>query len=284
MATALGTSHFKPPPRQPIAQLPGIARLGQGLAEAFTKGLSALRPGPWRVTFDGLDEIVAADPEADAMLLRFESDAGSLTCRMLLDRQAISALVEAAMGGTGAEAAFSMSERPLSRIEAGILGLARTSLGSELRAALADQLDRPFSLFEGGEIAALDLQGQGLAQFRFVVNVFSHSGEIRLSVARDELERQLNAASLHLEEEEAAAKRHLLQQQLGKSGVVLTVMLEPQMLPLEAITSLRLGQLVPLAATVTAPVTLWSGGVAAYQGALGRSGERLAVTITHPVT
>lgn len=283
MAKALAASHFKPPPLQPLATLPGIGRLGQRLAEACTKGLGVLRPGPWRVTVEGVHDEVPPGSDADAMLLRFESGNGSLTCQLIVDRQAMSAILEATMGGTGAEAAFNMGERPLSRIESRILELARTSLAQELCMALGEQLERAFSLFQGSETPALEVRTSGLAQFRFVLNVFSYSGEIRLTFARAELERELSTASVGSEAEQAAAKRHQLQQEVGKSDVQLIVTLGPEMLPLAAISALEPGRFVALSATATAPVILWSGGVAAYEGVLARNGERLAVTITSAV-
>ena len=48
---------------------------------------------------------------------------------------------------------------------------------------------------------------------------------------------------------------------------------------MEDITTLLPGRMIKLSSTVSTPVTLWSGGIAAFEGSLARSGDRLAVTI-----
>ena len=212
-------------------------------------------------------------------MLRFESDRGSLTSLLTMDRQAVSALLEAAMGGTGAEPAYAMIERPLSKIERGLLDMIHAAIGREIAAMLSGMMLRPFGLFEGDDAADLDSRA-GLATLRFVLNVFSYSGEILLAFARDELERQVVAAGEEQSQGVAQAQKQMLQREVGKSEVTLTVTLGEQLLTLEAIANLSPGKLIPLAATARAPVILWSGDVAACEAMLGRNGDRLAVTVT----
>lgn len=284
MAKPLDASHFKAPARPVLAANPAITKLAGRLAEGCRAGFARIRPAPWRVTFERITEGEAVTLDGEGGILRFESELGSLTSRLTLDRQSISALLEAAMGGTGAEAAFSLSERPLSKLELAILRLAETSLARELATALSDQFDRPFSLFEGREEPDLPAAASDLAQMQFTVNVFSYSGDIRLCFQRSELERQVGAGSAGLADAADGTQRERLQQEVGKSEVTLTISLGPEVLPLETIAGLSVGKLVELSSRVTAPVIVWSGGVAAYEAVLARSGERLAITISGPAS
>ncbi|MCA3561421.1 MAG: FliM/FliN family flagellar motor switch protein [Aestuariivirga sp.] len=275
---SLDASLFRSAPRIALADLPGLGKLTAGIADSLNSGLMAWRPGPWRVTPDGVKEDAPAGANAEGRLVRFESERGSLTALLLLDRAATSAVIEVAMGGTGAEPAFEMSDRPLSKIEHGVLRLVQATLARQLAASLGDVLMRPFSLFDG-EPPGIEA-GTGLAQLRFVLNVFSYSGEISLFFSRAELERELDMAGAGAAAAAGAMQQRMLQQEVGRSMVSLEVTLGPEMLTLDAIAGLRPGKLIAFSATAGNPVTLWSGGVAAYEATLGRTGDRYAVTIT----
>ena len=280
MARALATADFARPPRPALTGQPVIARFAGGISEAISKGLSGLRSAPWQINADGVQEVIDVPvADQDAAILRFESDRGSLTALLAIDRQAMSALFEAAMGGTGAEQAFPMVERPLSKIEKALLRLIQAAIGKELASMLSGIAMRPFSLFAGREAPELDGKS-GLVILRFVLNVFSYSGEILLAFSRDELEREVMSADAEQAREDAASHKMMLQREMGKSEVTLTITLGDEMLTLEALADLSPGRLITLAATAGAPVSVWSGDVAAYEAMLIRNGDRLAVTIT----
>ena len=77
-----------------------------------------------------------------------------------------------------------------------------------------------------------------------------------------------------------AALRQHFQNEVGKSDMVLTVMLGPETFSLEDVAGFRPGQLLELSSTVAGEVTVWSEGVASFRGRLARSGERLAVALS----
>ncbi len=275
----LGLSHFRRPPRPDINSLDGISKLAGRLAEALGTGLSAVQPAPWRVTVDGIGQSATGPAEGEGMLLRFESGRGSLTALLALDRQTVSALVEVAMGGTGGEAAFETSGRPLSKIERRLLDLAYAGMANCLAAMLGEFFGRSFSLFDGSQTPELD-QSSGLAQFRFVSTIFTYDGEITLTFSRGELEAQITAAQLEELEEARPHDTEKLQQEVGKSELTLTVTLAPETLTVDILAAMRPGTLIPLESLASAPVTVWSAGVPAYEAKLGRSGDKFAITIT----
>jgi flagellar motor switch protein FliM len=257
-------------------------KLASFLADAFNRALTRFAAASWRVALDRIDETTFLPSDAYARATRFESASGSMTVHITLDRPFISALIEAVMGGNGSEAPFEMGERPLSAIETGALGLACDTLTDQMAQALSIHFGQPFSHFREDAPATSSPFAQELASFRFLVNVFGHSGEIRICMARSELTHQIKAAASEEIDAQDNASSHQLQRQVGKSGVAFTVTLGPETLSVEDITALMPGKLISLSSTVSSPVTLWSGGVAAFEGKLARSGDRLAVSITAP--
>lgn len=272
VAQPLNASHFRPQPRLPVSGTPEAVRLGGALAEACARGLAADAPSPWRVSSDGVEESDGAAGDGEQKSWRFESELGSLTVQIAFDKPAACALFEAAMGGTGTEAPFDIGERPFSRIERGVLDLAIAALAEQVAASLEAQLGRPFSHFPAAALEA----APGQTLFRFVVNVFGHSGEIRMSMPSEELAAQLKAGT----DQTAETDRDGFRQQVGRSAVDFTVTLGPETFAVQDIASLRPGSMLTLASTASSPVRLWSSGVPAYEARLGRSGNRLAVTIT----
>lgn len=279
MVVPLGISHLRSPPRPHVSSLPGMTKLANKIAETFAKGLASLRPAPWRVTPDGIRQDGTPPQDGESMLLRLESERGSLVVLLSLDRQSLSAVLEVAMGGTGAEPAFEMGERPLSKIETAILALSQAALAQRLTAAMSEFTGRSFSCFPDASDVELDRSGE-FAHFRFVSNIFTYSGEINLSFSRNELEMQLADASAGSDSESATLGRKSMQDELGKAEITLTVTLGEEVLAVDVLAGLQLGALVELSSLADAPVTLWSGGVPAFEATLARAGERYAVKIT----
>jgi flagellar motor switch protein FliM len=105
-----------------------------------------------------------------------------------------------------------------------------------------------------------------------------------MSMPLSELLIQLNRPDSSGDDRRDDSGREELQRQVGKSDVDLTVTLGTEILSVEDIVDLRPGRLIELTSTVSTPVVLWSGGVAAFEGRLARAGDRLAVSITASLT
>jgi flagellar motor switch protein FliM len=282
MTLPLSTSHFKARPQVPVSAIPSAVKLAALLAGSCNRALTRFAAVSWRVALDRIEETKILPTGVYSRGARFESASGSMTVHITLDRPLISALIETVMGGNGSEAPFEMGERPLSAIETGALDLACDTLADQMAQALSMHFGQPFTHFREDHAAASSSFAQELASFRFLVNVFGHSGEIRLCMARSELTHQIKATASEENDAKDSATCHQLQRQVGKSGVEFTVTLGPETLSVEDITVLRPGKLISLSSTVSSPVTLWSGGVAAFEGKLARSGDRLAVSINAP--
>ena len=145
MRSPLAAGHFKPQPRISIAALPGAAKLGHTTAQACTRALSRLAGISWRVALDRIEETSAPASDGFTSAHTFASSQSDVAALIILDRPAISALIEALMGGAGTEEPFDTGDRPLSRIEDGLLTLACRSIAEEVAQALTAQFDRAFS-------------------------------------------------------------------------------------------------------------------------------------------
>lgn len=279
-ARPLSARHIMTQPRQSMSATPAAQKLATKIAERGCAILSTIGPAPWRMTLDRIEDGATISAEDPGLLVRIESHAGSMTLHLAFDRQAVSALCETAMGGTGTEAVFEIPERPLSRIEKDLLASILAKLATGIVAALSEHLGMPTSLFDGTVEIGGEKSAQDLLAFRFVTNVFGYSGEMRLTVPRSELAAQFEAASesdgatLIAEEERAS-----LQREIGKADVEFTISLGPETLLVEEIANLIPGRMVRLAATTGAPVIVSSGGTPVYAATLTRSGEQLAVRI-----
>lgn len=283
MASALSISHFRPQSRVPVASMLAAKKAAAQMAEACARALGRIGAAPWRVTPDRIEEGLPFATASEITHVRLESELGSLTAYLWMDRQTASAIMEAALGGTGTETAFAMPERALSKIEQGVMRLATASVTQELVQALSRELGRPFSLFESDGRDELPEDASQLVSFRYIVNLFGYGGEIRISMARSELLQQIGSPA-EAEAMAAGAAKQQLQSEIGRSELILTVSLGPEILSVEELSTLTPGKLLELASTASMPVTVWSSGVAAYQGTLARAGDRLAVCLTGALT
>ena len=284
MNRPLSAAHFKQQQRVPLAVMPRAVKLATLLAQSFTRTLTQLAPVSWKVSVERIEEASLLPAEAYVRPIRFESGTGSLPAAFAMDRPAIAGLIEALMGGGGVEPPFELGDRPISRIETAALDLFRSRLAEETARTFASEYARPFSHFLDEGTADESPTVVDRAIFRFTLNVFGHSGELRLSMPRRELLEQIKGPETVSDDSGTVMARQKLQQQVGRSDVQMTVSLAPEKLLVADVTSLRPGRMIELSSTATSPVTIWSSGVAAFEGRLMRAGDRLAVSITAAIT
>jgi flagellar motor switch protein FliM len=263
-----------------------IRELGSTLAGSLSASFTALSSTPWRITVDGITLEASTQGGYNGQWLRIESEAGSVSFYVALDRSAMSALCEATMGGSGAETSLEAIERPLSGIELELSRLIVTKVGTAVVDALAMQIGIPVSLFDGGRDIR-DSTGNpagDLVVFRFLLNAFSYSGELIVAVCQSELAAQY--ATIAMPDSSIQANesgRDNLQRSAGKAMAALVVSLGPETLLVEEIAALKPGKTVTLLSTTRSPVVVSSGGAAIFSGTLARAGEHLSVRLVGPV-
>ncbi len=138
--TPLGARHFKTQSAIPLSSLPATARMGHRIASGLAATLREFADAPWRVTLDRAEDVSSNGSAQQA--IRFETRQGSIPARLKADPSTVSALVEAAMGGSGSEEPYPLGDRPLSAIERELLSLAHGRLGRAAASAIEVELDR----------------------------------------------------------------------------------------------------------------------------------------------
>ena len=190
----LAAADIKPRERVSISTMPSVVRFASKLADSAGGVLAVLGEAPWQVKLDRIvDDIPDVLAEAGSWF-RVESRNGSMTMHIAFDRNAASALCDAAMGGTGMEAAYELPDRPLSRIEKGLVQAALSHLEAKVAALLAEQLETPVSQIDGLATRDEASAGDGRITFRLLVNLFDYSGELHLTASRREVATQFGAA------------------------------------------------------------------------------------------
>ncbi len=266
--------------RPSLAANPAMARLGSALAQAIAAALSSRSQAAWRLALEGVEESQNSGTEGEWSSRRAESSIGSVALRQGVDLQMLSAYIEAALGGTGAGVVFDLSTRPLSAIEREFLTLLHADIEAGAQSALSEVFTTRFSMFATDEDDRTGKDSADVISFRFVANVFSYSGDLRLLLAREDLARQIAALeATKSKSRESDDGRAALQMEIGKSVTTLKVVLPPEQRVLDEILQLKPGSLLRLAARASDPVIVASGARPIYAAGLARAGDRLAVKI-----
>ena len=279
----LSSGDIGPQPKIAAGTVPAIARFAGKFAEATTAVLTGMANAPWRVAIDKIEDVGLPVTDELGGWFRMESQAGSMTMHMAFDRMAISALCEAALGGTGTEPPYEFPERPLSSIETDLLRVTAGKLQTRLAAILSDILATPVSLFEGVVEPTGPSGQQEQTLFRFIVNLFGYGAEIRLSAGRQEFMTQFEAAGLAGESGAVLGEQRAgLQRQIGRTHVGFIVSLGSESLTVEELATLAPGRHLKLAATMHAPVVVSSDGNPIFTASIARTGDKLAVRLLAP--
>lgn len=280
MQKPLDPSHFRAAKPPALLNQPSVQQLAVHAGEACLRSLMQLRPSGWTVALDRVTDASEAPRISLGKSNRLESERGSLAVHIQLDQQAISSVTEAAFGGTGAEQAFLNAEKPLSNLEKSLLNMLEDTLLAELATVFSSHFSRDFSSFRDAGATPGRTSTSEFIQFCYVINIFSYSGELILTLPSNDLRRQL---SEHANEISTAGTEDSIQNyrnELSKSTVLLTVTLAGENFPLDRISSLKKGELLELQAQTSSAVTVWSGNIESFEGRLARQGDRLAVLIS----
>ena len=276
----LSAADIKPRERVSVSTLPSVVRFASKLADSAGGVLSVLGEAPWQVTLDRIEDDIPDVLAEAGSWFRVESRNGSMTMHIALDRNAAAALCDAAMGGTGMEAAYELPDRPLSRIEKSLVQAALSHLETKVTTLLAEQLETPVSQIDG--LAAQDeaSAGDGRITFRLRVNLFDYTGELHLTASRREVVTQFGSAgeesSLVMAQDEQRAG---LQRRIAAADLTFSVALGPEKVLVEDIANLAPGRHLKLLSTTQTPVIVSSEGNPVFSASLARSGDHLAVRI-----
>lgn len=271
-------------PRIPVSGLPQVVKFATQLSDSCCAALSGFGSASWKLSVDRIEDVTEAGGLANATLLTIAAPDRTLTALAWLDQAAISAVIDVAMGGSGMEEPFEFEGRPFSAIEREILAMARGKLAEAVAAALSQELGAPHRVEKCEADVETVGKGEPLLSFRFVVNVFGYSGELRIVTPAE----PLNSSLAVLAEASGAAKqvddfRTGIKREVGRAAAEVSVSLQPSWLTVEEIVSLYPGKVLKLDTSVKADVSVSSDNVVLFKGALARSGDHLAVRILSSV-
>ena len=278
----LSAVHFKSAGKEAVTGNPIVTKLAAKLAEAVAAALADFGSAAPRVTLDSIGIMTQLDE--DATPLRFESRIASLQACIAFDRSLVFAMCELALGGTGTEEPVAESGRPFSAMEKDLRKAVISSVAQGVGGVLSHILTAPFRLFEDAGEDGPDGQDAAKTQFgfRYLVNIFGYSGELRVSFCEEDLAQHIGAASKPPEDGRAAAAMRDLQRRISGAEAVFKIHLAPEMVRVGDIMTLKPGSLLKLSATMSTPVVVSSGGMDVFSATLIHANARLAVRLIGP--
>lgn len=262
-------------------RLPMLPVALERVALACTDEVRALSPLRAEVTYLGLDSGRAADV--------FAADSGGRLTGMLhaaawdahllvsLDRALIYAYVDVVFGGDGSQAPYA-EPRPLSRIEIRIAETLVTRLAGTLAAAFRPFAATTFAL--DGEMGRADLDRLGgpkarVAIARYRLAAGQGRGEFQLAIPDAVLTALKPAFARPPSVRPGTADPGWAQQihgEINRTRLAMRAVLEDRPRPLAEVAALRVGQILPLAATPRSPVRVECNGEPLLWCEMGRSG------------
>ncbi|MBX9589521.1 MAG: FliM/FliN family flagellar motor switch protein [Hyphomonadaceae bacterium] len=200
------------------------------------------------------------------------------------DRGAVFAMVEALLGGDGAQPA-QVPDRQLSRIEMRIVGIVFDSIARALEAAFAGIADTTFAVEGTAEEIDYDVVGRRnnpVVVARLRLEVAGRGGEVLIAATRAAL-NPLRQALGHTPTRQGppADARWTQQMQSGvtRAHVLLTAVLDERMGLLGEVAGFKVGQVVELNATAHGRVRLECNGERLMWCHLGKSQDKYTLRV-----
>jgi flagellar motor switch protein FliM len=241
-----------------VERLPMLALSLERAGELCAEGLRALSAKPARMSLKSIENgSVDALLGADGGMVTGVLYAAKWDARLLvsLRQDTILALVELALGGDGSEPA-DLGTRPLSKIEVRFAQRFLARVAAALVQAFRDVAATPFAVETSeAEPDRDDFQGAhaavAIAKYQF--EWCGRGGEIGLALPQSTLAelRSVLAVVPNKEKQRPADPNWVqrIEQEITRSKVVLSAVLDERPMLLGEVMSLEVGQILPLAAT-----------------------------------
>jgi flagellar motor switch protein FliM len=270
-------------------RLPTLQLTLERAAELCTASLQELAPDLPLVTLKGIENGIAEDVVAGAgsaivagLLHASKWDAHLI---VTLRQDAILALVELLLGGDGSEPA-DLGTRPLSKIETRLARSFFVRLARALEEAFAPVRQTPFSAETGEE--ELDLEAVGsvnapMAVAKYHIEFCGRGGEIQVAIPMSAIGEMRTVLAVVPKKEKArpvdTSWMQRIEQEITRSRVVLNAILDERPMMLGEIVNLRVGQVLPLAATPESRVRVECNGERLMWCQLGKSNDAYTLRV-----
>jgi flagellar motor switch protein FliM len=249
-----------------VERLPMLAVTLQRAGEICAEALQEVSANVPLLTLKGIENGCAETlvGSGDSSIVAGMVYATKWDARLLvtLRQDAVLALLEIMFGGDGSEPA-DLGTRPLSKIEVGLARRFFARLATALEQAFADLAETPFVVepseheldlesFAGGKMA--------MAIAKYQIDWCGRGGEIALGVPQSTLaEMRTLLATVPKKEKQRPADPHWVQrieQEITRSKVVLSAILDERPMLLGELMSLKVGQVLDLAVTAHSRVRM----------------------------
>jgi flagellar motor switch protein FliM len=251
-----------------------LERTGAACAEDVRAALSV----PLRLALHQIESATGEDVLAKAqgrgaiaLLKAVEWGAQLIACA---DSASVLALVEAILGGDGAQPAPAV-ERPLTGIEIDLAGLFFGALGRALGAAFEPIAASSFAVEAATGADAFEAawpKDAVVASYR--LEVLERNGKLTIAIPRSAIEALRKPLSQGLEKARRQPDPRWAEQmrrELTRTNVVLTAILDQRALPLADVLNLQVGHIIPLEATPHSRVRVECNGEHLLWCELGKS-------------
>lgn len=263
-----------------IDRLPMLRVVFERVAEIGAEGLAAVSGREHEIELERLGAGLAAkmlEPyltsSASAIVAAPQWGGNVL---LVADRSCVGALVESLLGGDGSEPAY-LVERPFSNIELRVSQLLFQSASAALGDGFRDLGEVSFGVGDAsGEIdlSALGRGGQSVVVATLRVMCGERGGELLVVIPQAAL-NPLRQALARMPDGEAKARdphwSQQLQNEITRTRVTLSAILDERLVPLSQLSTLAVGQVLPLRATPHSRLRVESNGEALLWCQFGKS-------------
>ncbi len=207
---------------------------------------------------------------------------------MSADRACASLIVEMMLGGDGIQAPYEF-ERAFSRIEFGIVQRYFGHIATALEAAFAPIAKSTFAVGAGSDRIDFDAIGRRhgpVVVARFALRIWGRSGEILLVVPRatiNSMRPVLARLVSDVPEQGDPRWSSQIKDEITRTNVVLSGVLDERLAPLQEIADLKVGQILQLNATAASRVRVECNGEPLLWCQLGKSNGAYTLRVEEPI-
>jgi flagellar motor switch protein FliM len=275
-----------------LDRLPALQSTLERAATECTETLRTATQPPPTIELQGLEtntvQDLAAQHEGMSVIGTVNAPQWNTELLLLADRAAVFSVVEMLLGGDGTREPCA-PERAYSAIELGLLQIIFAKLTAALESAFEPIARTAFSLVEVSSRINPDTLGGRNAPVvvaRFAFGVHGRHGELALAMpasAIDALRPALARGETRQTKEPDALWSSQMQNEITRTSVSLSAILDEHLVPLEEIAALKLGQIMPLDATAQSRVRIECDGEPLFWCMLGKSHGRYTLRVDETV-
>jgi flagellar motor switch protein FliM len=275
-----------------VDQLPGLrAALERAAATCTEQWRGATEPPPelalGPIETGSAEDVLAGHEDASVVAVLNAAQWGA---KLLIsaDRAAVFAIIEMSLGGEGGQAPYA-ADRAFSKIEQRVAGTFFAQLATHLEQAFAPIAKSAFVLGACSDRIDFDVLGRRSSPVlvaKLALRVWEGGGEILLVMPKAAIDplRQVLARPVSEETRRDDPRwSSQIQDEITRTSVVLSGVLDERLAPLEEIANLAVGQILQLNATAQTRVRVECNGEPLLWCQLGKANGTYTLRVEEPI-